>query len=428
MVDGRVALIGYGVSNKAVYEFLKSYGCDFVIRSKDPVSDHNGIRCIVGDGYLDTEEEIVFRSPSCMPWRIRGKGAVFSEASFSLPLLSCRKIGVTGSDGKTTVSTLINAFLREGGISSYMGGNNGYPLIKYLGSIRKKDTLVCELSSFQLVDMTPMLDTAVITGITENHLDIHCSMEEYARSKANALVNCKCAVINADNAYADFFIKNATGCGKTVLATIDESKVAYGDTATYVYPKNGYIYHGEEALFPVSCIHLMGNFNILNVCMAVGAVYPTVSADCIRRALDRFYGVPSRMEFTAIKNGISFYDSSIDSTPARTVATLSAFERKKTLVLLGGYDKNLSYDSLREGLAGIKCAIISGANSEKIYRSLKGVCKIALCADLKESIKTAYRIAEEGDSVILSPASASFDAFENYKERSEKFKETVRGL
>ena len=134
------------------------------------------------------------------------------------------------------------------------------------------------------------------------------------------------------------------------------------------------------------------------------------------------------MELVAIKNGISFYDSSIDSTPARTVATLSAFQKDKAIVLLGGYDKNLSYDALREGLSGIKCAVICGANSKKIYRSIEGVCRIKLCGDLNESIKTAYRMASSGDSIVLSPASASFDAFENYLKRSEKFKETVRGL
>ena len=427
MVDGRIALIGFGLSNKAVYNFLKGYGCEFTVRSKDEVCVPTGVECITGEGYLCADEEIIFRSPSCMPRCIKGKGKILSEPSFALSLIPCKRIGVTGSDGKTTVSTLINLFLRESGASSYLGGNNGYPLVNYVGKLGSRDILVCELSSFQLIDMSADFDTAVITGVTENHLDIHSHMDEYIGAKANILKSCKTAVINMDSEYSDFFLRKAESCERRVLVTLGYEATQRAD-ASYVYIKDGHICFNDEALFPVSCIRLKGNFNILNVCMAVGAVYPTVGKDQIVSALSGFYGVPSRMELVATKNGISFYDSSIDSTPARTVATLSAFQRDKTIVLLGGYDKNLSYDALREGLSGIKCAVICGANSEKIYKSIEGVCKIQLCGDLNESIKTAYRMASCGDSIVLSPASASFDAFENYVKRSEKFKETVRGL
>ena len=427
MVDDRIALIGFGLSNKAVYNFLKGYGYEFVVRSKDEVATPPGVKCISGESHLCTEEEIIFRSPSCMPRTIKGRGQILSEPSLALSIIPCKKIGVTGSDGKTTVSTLIDLFLKEGGISSHVGGNNGYPLINYAGKLGKRDVLVCELSSFQLIDMSADFDTAVITGVTENHLDIHAHMDEYISAKANIFNSCRSAVINADNEYADYFIKRAEQCERRTLATLDYKRVCGGDFS-YVYLKDGYIYFNEEVLFPVTSIRLKGNFNILNVCMAVGAVYPAVKKEKIKDAVSRFYGVPSRMELVAVKNGISFYDSSIDSTPARTAATLSAFQKNKTIVLLGGYDKNLSYDALREGLSGIKCAVICGANSEKIYKSLDGVCEIQLCSDLKECIKAAYRMASNGDSIVLSPASASFDAFENYIKRSEKFKESVRGL
>ena len=145
MVDGRIALIGFGLSNKAVYNFLKGYGCEFTVRSKDAVHVPDGVKCIIGESYLCADEEIIFRSPSCMPWRIKGKGKILSEPSLALSLIPCKRIGVTGSDGKTTVSTLINLFLREGGVSSFLGGNNGYPLINYIGKLEKSDVLVCEL-------------------------------------------------------------------------------------------------------------------------------------------------------------------------------------------------------------------------------------------------------------------------------------------
>ncbi len=428
MVDGKISFIGFGLSNRAMYEFLKGYGYEFVVRSREWVSVPDGVRCIFGDSYLDTDEEMVFRSPSCMPRCIRGRGRILSEASVALSNIPSHKIAVTGSDGKTTVATLIQKMLEEGGASAYLGGNNGYPLIKYAGKLRSNDYLVCELSSFQLIDMTPSVDTAVITGITENHLDIHASMWEYVSAKANILKNCRRAVIAIDNGYADFFIKNAPRNVRLVYATLDHKKALTDPKASYVYPRDGYIYFDNEALFPLGSIALRGNFNILNVCMAAGAVHPYAKKEHIRAAVEKFRGVPSRMELVGVKSGIFFYDSSIDSTPARTVATLSAFPRDRTVVLLGGYDKNLSYDILRDGIRGIKCAVICGANSEKIYSSVKGVCEIRLCSDLNESIKTAYRMAKAGDSIVLSPASASFDAFENYKKRSEKFKETVRGL
>ena len=427
MADERIALIGFGLSNRAVYEFLKGYGFRFIVRSKDETLVPDGVECITGESYLSTEESVVFRSPSCLPRCIKGNGKILSEASLALYLSPCKKIGVTGSDGKTTVSTLIDLFLKKGGTSSYLGGNNGYPLINHVGKLKSSDTLVCELSSFQLIDTVADFDTAVITGVTENHLDIHKDMDEYLEAKANILKSCKRAVINIDNGYAEYFLKKSASCQRRVLATLDPQK-AHGGEFSYVYPKDGYVCFDGEVLFPVNCIRLKGDFNILNVCMAVGAVYPKVSKEHIENALYEFCGVPSRMELVAVKNGIFFYDSSIDSTPARTVATLSAFQGDKTIVLLGGYDKNLTYDTLKKGLLGIKRALICGANSEKIYKSLEGVCKIQLCADLEESIKKAYEIASCGDNIVLSPASASFDAFQNYVKKSEKFKETVRGL
>ena len=170
MTNGKIALIGFGVSNKAVYENLKGCGYSFLVRSQREISVPDGVELIFGDSYLDTREDIIFRSPSCMPCKIRGKGFITSEASFALSYIGCKKIGVTGSDGKTTVSLLISEMLKREGKNAFACGNNGNPIINYMGNSKKRDFLVCELSSFQLIDFVPDLDCGVITNLTPNHL------------------------------------------------------------------------------------------------------------------------------------------------------------------------------------------------------------------------------------------------------------------
>ena len=428
MSNGKIALIGFGVSNKAVYERLKEFGYGFTVRSLKECCVPDGVDTVFGEGYLDTEEDIVFRSPSCMPYRIRGKGCITTESSFALSHMGCKKISVTGSDGKTTVTSLINEILLNDGKSSYLGGNNGYPLINYMGKLKKEDFLVCELSSFQLIDLAPDTETGVITNITPNHLDIHSSYEEYVGAKANALKRARRIVVNYDSSDARGLGEAVKSGRELTYASLTDMSLKAVDGVNYVYCRDGYIYRNSEKLLPLSDIKLRGGFNILNVCLAAGAVYPYVGKESIRNAVAEFYGVPCRMELVGIINGVSYYDSSIDSTPSRTLATLSAFDKARCVIILGGYDKNLSYDALYEGLKGIKCAIICGANSEKLHKAIGNACKVVLRDSFTESVKLAYRTAENGDCVILTPASASYDMFSSYKEKSSKFKEIIRGL
>ncbi|MBQ9743528.1 MAG: UDP-N-acetylmuramoyl-L-alanine--D-glutamate ligase [Clostridia bacterium] len=428
MTNGKISLIGFGISNRAVYEMLRGYGYSFTVRSRDYVDVPSEIELIYGDGYLDTCEDMVFRSPSCMPYRITGEGLITSEVSFALSHIGCLKIGVTGSDGKTTVCSLIKHILDVEGLSAFYGGNNGYPLINYMGRLKEKDILVCELSSFQLIDLTPKTECAVITNITPNHMDIHSSHREYVGAKANILKGVKRAVLNMDCSETCALSSLVDSSTDITYATLKDMSKADFDRYSYVYPKNGWIYRNREAVLPMSCIKLRGEFNILNACLAIGAVYPYVGIKRLEYGVSTFEGVSHRMELIAEKNGVKYYDSSIDSTPSRTIATLSSFDKPRTAVILGGYDKSLSYDSLRDGLKGIKCAVICGANSEKIFRALSGICDTVLCDSFTESVKIASGACKVGDSVVLSPASASYDMFKNYKEKANKFKEIVRGL
>ena len=426
MVNEAISLVGYGVSNKAVYEYFRQLGCQITIRTKDRTDVPNGVKNIFGEGYLNTCEELVFRSPSILPYRIKGDGCIMCESDFALSGIGCRKIGVTGSDGKTTVSTLISKILEKSN-NTYLGGNIGYPLINYVGKLKEDDFLVSELSSFQLYDMTPNLDVGVITNITPNHLDVHRTFDEYVLSKINILRNSGYCVLS-DDAYKTV---HSLGCfvkSRMCIASLGDKSRELNDTTDYVFLKDGYIYINDNPVICAGRIKLKGDFNILNVCLAVGAAYGFASKNEICEAIDGFYGVEGRMEHIHTASGVKYYDSAIDSTPSRTLATLSAFNKERTVIILGGYDKNLSYDCLGDGLENIKCAVICGANSTKIAHVLKNRCNFKLCDTFEESIKTASQIAKWGDSVLLSPASASYDMFENYKKKSDKYKEIVRGL
>ncbi len=418
-----ISLVGYGVSNRAVCSYLIKKGIYPTVRNENRVELPNGAVGIFGQDYLLTGEDVVFRSPS-----IRGEcfknSRIYTEISFSLENANANKIGITGSDGKTTTSTLIHKILEKDGKNTHLVGNIGNPLISYLDKIKRDDFLVCELSSFQLYDYTPSLDCAVITGISPNHLDWHTSMAEYVFSKRNIIKKARHTVVNYNCPYRDFFISDNI----TYFSSADLSK-HLPNGGNYVYIKNARAYYNSEELFPLDIVKLKGEYNLLNILASIGATYQYVNKSAILEVVSSFEGVSHRAELVETKNGIHFINSSIDSTPTRTKNTLSAYPREKTIVILGGYDKNLSYDILAESTRGVKAVILLGENREKIYKAIKNsVGKIIKVNTLCEATKASYKEADEGDYIILSPASASFDMFKNYKERAERFKDFIKEL
>ena len=418
-----ISLIGYGVSNKALLRYLLKIGACPVVRSPVPVDLPNGIEGVFGKDYLDASEDVIFRSPSVRPDKFPASSHVFTEAGFTLESSCAHKIGITGSDGKSTTSTLIHKMLSGAGLTSYLGGNIGTPLIDYLDVAGRGDYLVCELSSFQLYDYEPPLDVCVITSISENHLDWHTSLGEYIFSKRNILKRAKRAVVNYDCEYRGFFTHSNT----TYYSLSDcHDKLNAGED--YVYLRNGYVYYNEKRLFPKDIIKIKGKYNLLNMLGAIGAVYKLVPLEEIIEVAKSFSGLSHRAEGIYTLNGVKFVDSSADSTPARTLATLSAFPKERVALIMGGYDKNLSYDILRTELSGVKLVILYGANKEKIKNSINGAVKSIYANDISEAVCLAYNLAHEGDYVLLSPASASFDMFKDYRDRAEKYKDAIRGL
>ncbi len=418
-----VSLVGYGKSNKEVLAYLLKNKAYPIVRNQRECILPDGVKGIFTKDYLNASEDIVFRSPGIRPDKIKTDGQILCEASYSLENISAYKIGVTGSDGKTTVSTLIHTMLLSGGHNSHLGGNIGTPLISQLDKIKNEDYVVSELSSFQLIDTAPKIDTAVITNISENHLDWHTSFLEYVFAKRNILKKAKRAVINLDCPYNEFF----THENASYFSLNDLSRVM-SRSSSYTYISNGYVCHNGTRLFDAGEIRLRGDFNIANILCAIATVYPYVDKEAIRHVATEFGGVNHRMQSVMVLNGVTFIDSSIDSTPTRTKRTLSAFDKEKAIVILGGYDKKLSYDALYEPTKGTKCVIVLGANKEKILKNVTGAKRVINVNTLNEAVTLAYKEAQGGDYVILSPASASFDMFENYEQRAEKFKEILRGL
>ena len=410
-----VGLVGFGVSNKGLFDYFSNKGYDIFVHLKEKEQLPTGATGIFGKDYLVCNEDLVFRSPSIRPDRIISNAVPICESTYALSLLDFRKIGITGSDGKTTTATLTSLLLNEYGKSTFLGGNIGTPIINAVGKIY--DYCVCELSSFQLMDSPPYLDTAIITSITENHLDYHRDINEYISAKKSILQNAKKCVLP----YDDLLTRNMAIIKDTTFASLNDISHMSGSK---VYIKDGYIYKDEVQILDVSRVLLRGKFNLLNLMLAIGAM-PYLNIEAIQRVAYSFCGVSHRMELVRELNGVKFYNSSIDTTPSRTLATLSAFDKEKTIIILGGYDKNLSYECLEKGLENIKCAILMGESKSKIAPYIK---RPIFVNNLNEAVNYAYKIAKSKDTVLLSPACASFDMYSSYIERGEHFKKAVNLL
>ncbi len=443
----RVAVLGMGVSNMPLIEKMMDAGlsvtaCDR--RRRDDFNgtidrlEHSGLKVCLGDGYLDSLDgmDVIFRTPGMrpdLPQLVRAveQGAeLTSEMEVFLRMCPSRIIAVTGSDGKTTTTTIIAGMLNAAGHRTFVGGNIGHPLLCEVDELKPDDIVVLELSSFQLLTMKQSPGVAVITNLAPNHLDIHKDMAEYVAAKRNIFAYqdaCDKVVLNGDNEITAAFARDARG---EVTLFSRKRQLDRG-----VCLKDGAIAFHNRAILPVKDILLPGLHNLENYMAAIAAVDGLVPDEVIRSFARAFTGVPHRIELVRELNGVRYYNDSIASSPSRTIAGLRSFP-EKVILIAGGYDKHIPYDVLGpEIVNSVKCLFLTGDTAEKIRKATVeapgyevGKPEIVLCGDLEEAVTQAHQTARAGDVVILSPASASFDRFKNFEERGNKFKEYVGRL
>ena len=437
--DKKIAVLGLGVSNRPLVRLLLEAGCavtgcDRTPREKleEEVLELERLGCTlsVGDGYLDAvEADLLFRTPGMHPGHpaieaLRQRGAkVTSEMEVFFEVCPCDIIAVTGSDGKTTTTTLVSEMLKAGGRKVWLGGNIGTPLLPLVRQMAPQDLAVVELSSFQLMDMERSPGRALITNLSPNHLDVHKDMEEYVESKKNIYRfqdREGLLIVNADNAIT------------APLRGPGETRAFSRQGRAHVEIRDGIIFRGEEAVLSVADILLPGVHNVENYMAAIALVEGLTSDEAIRTVAKNFGGVEHRIELVRVKDGVRFYNDSIASSPSRTIAGLRSFP-EKVILIAGGYDKNIPYDVLGpEVCEHVKQLFLCGATGPKIRAAVEAAegekPEIFDCADLEAATRAAAAAAREGDVVIMSPASASFDAFKNFMVRGEFFKRIVKEL
>ena len=436
LLNGKIAIIGLGVSNLPLLDYLYNLGCKDVVLFNDKeisvdVSKY-GYQVYEGDGYLDhlVGFDIIFRAPGCLPSqeelvREKERGAyITTEVEEVLKLNPAKTIGVTGSDGKTTTTTLIDLVLRSNGYKTYLGGNIGVPLFTKIGEMTKNDVVVLELSSFQLMDMDVSPDIAVITNISPNHLDKHKDYQEYIDAK-------KCIFKNNDNGILVLNHDNEITSKFTSSREIRYFS-RYEETNAF-YVMNGMICYKGKEVFDTKKLHIRGVHNHENICACMSAVIDMVDMEKSFQAISEFKGVEHRLEFVREVDGVKWYNDSVSSSPTRTIAGLNSYNERIVLIA-GGYDKNLDYTPLaRPILDKVSKLILFGATKNKIYDAVmkeKSSEDIEIYVEnsLDDVVNRAKEVAVPGEVVLFSPASASFDMFKNFADRGDKFKEKVRSL
>ena len=443
----RVSICGIGANNTPViHQFLEAgahvTACDRRSREQlgaavEPL-EQAGARLLLGDGYLDqlTDADLILRTPGMKPYlpafeKAREAGIpVTSEMELFFELCPAPIYAVTGSDGKTTTTTIIAGLLSAAGRTVYLGGNIGRALLPCVRDIRPEDAAVVELSSFQLTRMKQRPRVAVVTNVAPNHLDWHTDMQEYIDAKKNLVryqVPSDRAVLNADNAVT------ATFAADTQAQVSWFSRRHPVESGAW-QAEDGTLYVREEGqdtpVLSVLDIRIPGVHNVENYLAAISAVWGEVPADVIKAYARDFGGVAHRCELVRERAGVRWYNDSIGSSPSRTIAGLNAFE-KPVILIAGGYDKHIPYAPLGPVAAKtVKAAILMGATADAIEAAIRAHADLPIYRvyNMEEAVQKAAAIAGQGDIVFMSPASASFDMYPNFEVRGNHFKDLVQAL
>ena len=441
-----ITVIGIGISNLPLIKYLVSLGANVTAcdrRSAEDLGENYteleklGVKFNLGDGYLNNlSGDMIFKTPGMrydVPELLKAKengSIVTSEMEVFFEVCPSHIIAVTGSDGKTTTTTLIHKMMTDAGYKTWLGGNIGNPLLTDTEKMKENDWVILELSSFQLHTMRKSPEIAVITNISPNHLDMHKDYKEYIDAKKNIMLyqnEGDTLIVNADNQVTADIGKSANGAVKYF------SRNGMAD----VYLDGNIIKRGIVEIFNIKDIKIPGMHNVENYMAAIAAVSGLVSKEVIVNVAKTFGGVEHRIELVRTLDGVKYYNSSIDSSPNRTINTLRVFPNK-VIMIAGGKDKGIPYDEIGPALAEhVKVLILIGATSDKIQEALDAEInktgngkdiEVIRATSYEDAVNTARSKAHDGDVVLLSPASTSFDMFRNFEERGNLFKKMVNEL
>lgn len=445
-----VAVIGIGVSNLPLIRILAESGAKVFAhdkRTREQLEETYtelsklGVTMVLGEGYLDAIDEsvsVVYKTPGLrydvpvLKAAAERGTEITSEMELFFALCPARIIGVTGSDGKTTTTSLIHDMLVRAGYHCYLGGNIGHPLVEDLEEMTEQDIAIVELSSFQLHTMKQSATISVVTNVTPNHLDWHTDYQEYidAKKAIFAFDENEKVVLNYDNEITRSFGKET----KNPVYFSSRETLADGYCL-----KDRKIVKMEEGrlsreVLDIETIYIPGMHNVENYMAAIAVTDSLISDDIVRETATEFHGVPHRIEFVRELCGVKYYNDSIASSPARTTAGLISFGDQKVILIAGGYDKKIPFDDFGKVVNDrVKKLVLVGVTSEKIETAVKNAenyegLPIYRCTQFQEAVETARDLAENGDIVLLSPACASFDLFKNFEVRGNTFKEIVKGF
>ena len=441
-----ITVIGIGISNLPLIKYLVSLGANVTAFDRRSAEDLGGnyteleklgVKFNLGDGYLNNlSGDMIFKTPGMrydVPELLKAKengSIVTSEMEVFFEVCPSHIIAVTGSDGKTTTTTLIHKMMTDAGYKTWLGGNIGNPLLTDTEKMKENDWVILELSSFQLHTMRKSPEIAVITNISPNHLDMHKDYKEYIDAKKNIMLyqnEGDTLIVNADNQVTADIGKSANGAVKYF------SRNGMAD----VYLDGNIIKRGIVEILNIKDIKIPGMHNVENYMAAIAAVSGLVSKDVIVNVAKTFGGVEHRIELVRTLDGVKYYNSSIDSSPNRTINTLRVFPNK-VIMIAGGKDKGIPYDEIGPALAEhVKVLILIGATSDKIQEALDAEInktgngkdiEVIRATSYEDAVNTARSKAHDGDVVLLSPASTSFDMFRNFEERGNLFKKIVNEL
>ena len=447
-INGKnVAVVGIGVSNIPLINFLVKLGANvtgFDMKSEEALGEvavdfkKKGVKLELGEKYLEklTGYEVIFKTPSmridCEALvREKKEGAyITSEMEEFVRYCKGKIYAITGSDGKTTTTTIISKLLEAEGYKTWVGGNIGTPLFSNIEEIDENHMVVLELSSFQLMTMNLPVDVAVVTNLAPNHLDMHKDMQEYIDAKKNIFLyqsNDSVLVLNRENDITYGFESEA----KAEIREFSSKRVLENGA----YFNEGVLYLDGNIVCKKDDIVIKGMHNVENYLAAFTATKDDVEIKTMKKVAESFAGVEHRCELVRELDGVKYYNDSIASSPTRTLAGLFAFERK-VILIAGGYDKHIPFEPLaEEGYPFIKELILLGDTKDLIKEAFDKLTlnkniniPIVMVDSLEEAVNKAKEIAQSGDIVTLSPACASFDMFPNFAVRGNKFKEIVNSL